>query len=221
MSEGRAQDRPEGPASVESKRDRVRRLLLTPLAELGFRWPKGTEGGEGQRRLDRIADDLGYLSDANLVRLCSALRSKGEGSARCFWPAHATFVAYAQLAQPRPIGELPGLASWFGSAAGRQAEAAGRLVAEFRFWRARHRPPMNDGERRLIATRAGEMRDRVMRLGDRAAHGYGLDDADAAWLEAYRRHEAQALEMVRAAREGAPGEGTLSREQERDTGDGR
>ena len=184
---------------AESKRDRVRRLLLRPLAEIGFRWPRGISAEEGQRRLDRIADDLAYLGDDNLIRVCSTLRSKGEGSGRCFWPAHATFVAYGQLAQPRPLSELPGLASWFGSAAGRQAEAGGRLVAEFRFWLHKHRPPMNDGERRLIVSRAGEMRDRVARLRDRLDHGLAVDPAEEAWLAGYQRHEAQAREMIRAA----------------------
>ncbi|PYE80196.1 hypothetical protein [Pseudoroseicyclus aestuarii] len=40
----------------ESNRDRVRRLLLTPL---GFRFRRGTDAGEARRSLDALADELG------------------------------------------------------------------------------------------------------------------------------------------------------------------
>ncbi|QOL79666.1 hypothetical protein [Pseudooceanicola spongiae] len=41
---------------TETKRDRVRRLLLTPMAELGFRFPKAVSAEDGQRKLDRIGE---------------------------------------------------------------------------------------------------------------------------------------------------------------------
>ncbi|NVK57312.1 MAG: hypothetical protein HWE26_17045 [Alteromonadaceae bacterium] len=188
---------------TETKRDRVRRLLLTPLAEMGFRWKRGTTDEDGRKRLDRVADDLAYLTDQNLDRLFLALQDKGEGSARCFWPEHATFVAYAQLAQPRPLSEMPGIASWFGSEAGRRAEEEGKLVAELRFWTVKRRPPMNDAERRRIAERAAEMRDRVARLCDKLDRGWSILPADAEWLAAYRRDEAAAQALRLEAKKGA------------------
>ncbi|MBT9386969.1 hypothetical protein KM176_24225 [Pseudooceanicola sp. CBS1P-1] len=186
----------DGQTQPETKRDRVRRLLLAPLAEMGFRFPKGTAPEEGQKRLDRIADELGYLDEANLVRLRESLRDKGEGSARRFWPAHATFVAYAQLAQPRPLHELPGIASWFASVAGQEALAAGRLVAEYRFWLRHHRPPMNDVERRRLAEQSRDAADRLARLRDKQGRGWRLDAADLAWLDAHQRDDARARTLI-------------------------
>ena len=180
----------------ESKRDRVRRLLLDRLGAIGFRFPKGTEPAEAQKRLDRLADELAYLTDLNLERLFEAMRSKGEGRARDFWPSHAAFIALAQLAQPRPLQEMPGLASWFGSAAGRAALAEGRLVAEYRWWREKHRPPLNAQERRIIADRAGEAQAKAARVKERLGHALPVDPADREWLFAFERDEAAARELV-------------------------
>ena len=67
---------------------------------------------------------------------------------------------------------------------------------------------MNEGERRLIASRAGEMRDRVARLRDRLDHGLAVDPGEEAWLAGYRHHEAQARAMIRAAKgQGPEGQG--------------
>ncbi|MCA1336869.1 hypothetical protein [Pseudooceanicola marinus] len=181
----------------ETKRDRVRRLLLGPLEGIGFRFPKAVDADEGRKRLDRLADELGYMSDANLRRLFEAMRSKGEGRARDFWPSHAAFVALAQVAQPRPLEEMPGLASWFGSAAGRAALAEGRLVEEYRWWLSKHRPPLNPQERRIIADRAGAAQSKVARLRERISLRLPVDAADREWLHAYEAHQDAARELVR------------------------
>ena len=184
--------------SSETKRDRVRRLLLDPLDALGFRFQRGTDPEEGRRRLDRLADDLAYMGDENLRRLFEAMRTKGEGKSRDFWPSHAAFIALAQIAQPRPLEEMPGLASWFGSAAGRAALAEGRLVEEYRWWLAKHRPPMNPQERRLIADRASAAQAKAARLRERLGLNLPVDAGDREWLHAFDAHEAAARALVRA-----------------------
>ncbi|MBR9766539.1 MAG: hypothetical protein GYB53_24245 [Rhodobacteraceae bacterium] len=185
----------------ETKRDRVRRLLLDPLAALGFRFQRGTDPDEGRKRLDRLADELAYMSDENLRRLFEAMRTKGEGKARDFWPSHAAFVALAQIAQPRPLEEMPGLASWFGSEAGRQALAEGRLVEEYRWWLVKHRPPLNAQERRVVADRGGAGQARAARLTERLGLGLPVDVADREWLLAWQAHEAAARALVRLGME--------------------
>ncbi|MBR9764872.1 MAG: hypothetical protein GYB53_15430 [Rhodobacteraceae bacterium] len=149
------------------------------------------------KRLDRLADELGYMNDENLRRLFEAMRTKGEGRARDFWPSHAAFVALAQIAQPRPLEEMQGLASWFGSAAGRAALAEGRLVEEYRWWLGKHRPPLNPHERRIVADRAGVAQSKVARLRERLGLRLPVDAADREWLYGYESHEAAARELVR------------------------
>ncbi|MGI3169999.1 hypothetical protein ACRARG_12640 [Pseudooceanicola sp. C21-150M6] len=183
----------------EANRQRVRRFLIGPLQALGFRFKKGTPIEEERKRLAQIADDVGYLTDQNLDRLYLALRDKGEGSARCFWPARATIIAFAQAAQPRPIEDMPGLASWFASEAGRRAEEDGRLVAEYRFWTVKHRPPLNDRERDLIAKRARQWASEVDVARDRLRRDVPLRPGEEGMLHAYEIDEAAARELVRGS----------------------
>jgi hypothetical protein len=186
---------------IETKRDRVRRLLLTPMAELGFRFPKAVSAEDGQRKLDRIADDLAYMGDDHLqLRMLPVLRTKGQGSARNFWPDHATFIAYAQIAQPRPLSEMPGIASWFGSVAGQQALDGGRLVAEFRFWLEKNRPPQGEAEKRRVASRGAEDQSRVTRIRERLSHNLAVDVIDRGWLAEFEQSEARAMALVDAKR---------------------
>lgn len=188
----------EDVTKTETQRDRVRRLLIGPLQELGFRFKKGTTDEDAARRLATLCDDMAYLSDVALERLALALRDKGEGSARCFWPERATFIAFAQMAQPRPIEDMPGLASWFASAAGAAARDGDRLVAEYRWWLMKHRPPMNDSERARISERATEWRSKAERLRDRITRGVRLDYQDEGWLQAYDADHTAALALIQS-----------------------
>ncbi|MEN9062861.1 hypothetical protein [Ponticoccus litoralis] len=74
-------------AGVETKRGRVRRLVLEPLAELGWIRPKGMKAGAHADELVRLSDDLTYMSDLSLGALCDMLRSKAQGKARNEWPS--------------------------------------------------------------------------------------------------------------------------------------
>ncbi|MBR9764796.1 MAG: hypothetical protein GYB53_15025 [Rhodobacteraceae bacterium] len=185
--------------TTETKRDRVRRLLLTPLAENGFHFKRGSDPEAGRKMLDRLADDLAYLSDQQLATLCDCMRIKGEGTARNFWPTYATFVAYAQHIRARPLSEMPRLAAWFGGKAGRDALEDDRLVAEFRFWTRHHSPPVKDFQRRNVMSEAAEIQDRIMRIRDKQRRGVPLDPTERHDLDAYERDEAEALSLVRGA----------------------
>ena len=61
----------EEQTTTETNRDRVRRLFINPMIELGFRFPHRTPEDIVRKRLDRMADDLGYLTDENLRRVRS------------------------------------------------------------------------------------------------------------------------------------------------------
>lgn len=188
---------------TESKRGRVRRLVIEPLQADGFRFRRGTDDSKARAALDRLADALGYMSDTGLTVLRAALATKGEGSARCFWPAHATVIGLAEAFEPRPLREIPELRRWFASRAGAEALLAGRHVAEYEFWRQKKRPPISRQDGRLVAERAQEWQSRAERIRDRLRRGVPLLQAeDQAWLEWYeaRGREVEALiEAERAA----------------------
>lgn len=187
----------------ENNRARVRRLVIDPLIGLGFRFKRGVAEDMAARRLTQLSDDVGYLSDEGLTRLQASMRDKGEGSARCFWPERATFIAYAQMIEPRPIEDMPGMASWFASEAGARAQAEDRLVAEYRFWRSKHRPPMNDMEWRRVTEKAKEWNDRATLMRDRQRRGITLTDWDRGWIGAYDGDLAAAQRLVAARQEAA------------------
>ncbi|WP_052245175.1 hypothetical protein [Halocynthiibacter namhaensis] len=172
--------------TAETKRDRVRRLLIDPLADIGFRFPKGVKAEKAQKDLDRIADGLAYLSDENLKRLRHSLKTKGEGSAKCFWPCYATITGLAEVAQARPLKHESNLLSWFASRAGAEALDAGRLVAEFQFFERHKRPPVNESDKRTIAREAAECGDRVMRIEDKLNRKVTLAADDQGFIDWYR-----------------------------------
>jgi hypothetical protein len=172
--------------ATETKRDRVRRLLIDPLKSDGFRFAKGVAAEDAKARLDRLADDLSYLKDDGLIALRVSLRTKGEGSSRCFWPAPATVLGLAESFQRRPLDELPALLRWFASAAGGAALLGDRLVAEYWFWTMHKRPPVKPLDKKVVADKAEDWRRRVELAKDRIARGHTIPDDDAQWLEWYQ-----------------------------------
>ncbi|PYE80370.1 hypothetical protein [Pseudoroseicyclus aestuarii] len=177
----------------ESNRDRVRRLLLTPL---GFRFRRGTDAGEARRSLDALADELGYMSDASLSALRGMLASKGEGSARCFWPDPATFRGFAEIVQPRPLEEVPALVRWFRSVEGPRAVEAGTLVETFLWFEKKKAPPLTPQARAMVAQRAQQNRRRLEVISDRRAREVRNDAQDLEWERWYRSTLARVEALV-------------------------
>ncbi|PYE80392.1 hypothetical protein [Pseudoroseicyclus aestuarii] len=177
----------------ESNRDRVRRLLLVPL---GFRFRRGTDAGEARRSLDALADELGYMSDASLSALRGMLASKGEGSARCFWPDPATFRGFAEIVQPRPLEEVPALVRWFRSVEGPRAVEAGTLVETFLWFEKKKAPPLTPQARAMVAQRAQQNRRRLEVISDRRAREVRNDAQDLEWERWYRSTLARVEALV-------------------------
>jgi len=199
----------------ETNRDRVRRILIRPLQEagMGMKPKKGERPAEREARerafLDGLADELGYCCDRVLAGLREWAEASGEGTRRNWWPARVGFLATAQRYQPRPLEQLPAIASWFGSRAGAEARAVpGRLVAEFQFIERHRRPPIHDTERRALEMRAREIADTAARLRCRVDENRA-DASDRASLGAYDDIERRALAIV-AAGETARREGTTA-----------
>lgn len=184
----------------ETKRDRVRRLLLDRLKERGFRMRRAQASDEVDF-LNRVADAVSYMSDHGLRVLCDSLLTKGEGASKCFWPSYATIVGLAEAFEPLPVEHAPNLASWFQSKAGMDAVANDRLVAEFLFFQNRKRPPVSDQERRTIASRAREWADKAARIQDRINRGLQPFADDGQWLAWFKETEKRAMILVKQGKE--------------------
>lgn len=175
-----------GSETHETKRWRVRRLLIDPLIADGFRKRQATAEAQHHDFLDRVADGLSYMSDEGLRCLRQSLASKGEGSARAFWPCYATIIGWAEFLERRPLEELPELLRWFASRAGPEALAAGHHVAEYEFWKKYKRPPAMPGEREKVVKAAAEWNARAERFREEIARlGHTRWPQDQQWLDWY------------------------------------
>mgnify|MGYP001455160948 CR=1 FL=1 len=179
----------------ETKRDRVRQLLIQPLNERGFRKPGDVKADRFAKTMDRLCDELAYMSDDQLILLGEMLRGKGQGGDKLGWPRPATITALAEAVAPRPVEEHPKIASWFGSARGPKAQAEGTLVAEF-LWLEKHKtPPFMETHWRAIREKASEL-DRQRKLAlDRSRRNVARPD-DARFLAWFDGIEARALALL-------------------------
>lgn len=179
---------------TESKRARVRRLVVSPLTTSGMRFKQGTPLDKQRSSLNRICDELVRLDDRQLVMMRLWMEVNGEGSAKCFWPAFVSIAGYAGCLRPRPIEDLPELASWMGSVAGTAAAGVpGRLVMELRFIEKKRRPPVLPGEKEMIAHRSAELHQEVLRAREMRECGRMYDEA---LLSRYERDNARAEALV-------------------------
>ncbi|MBN8291041.1 hypothetical protein JI664_03595 [Rhodobacter sp. NTK016B] len=190
--------------TAETNRDRVRRLLLDAL---GFRFPKKITEAEGRAMLDRIADELAYMTDEALATLARMLRVHGQGSARNFWPDRATFINFAHVCQPLPLEADPKLVSWFASVEGERMVQDGTLVETWDYFEAKRIPPATPQARALVLSRAQEAARRVQIATEKQAAGWAVEPNEAAWVRAYlarRDRLIGLLDKVRAERGATP-----------------
>ncbi|KPU83607.1 hypothetical protein JI58_08300 [Marinosulfonomonas sp. PRT-SC04] len=182
----------------ESKRGRVRRLLIEPLEALGFRRNAKVPADVFKTKMASMIDSLIYMSDQNLAVMFDMLKSKGEGRNRDVWPSAATICGLAELVQPRPVQELPNLLSWFQSVEGPKCLAAGTLVETWAYFQQNKRPPFNAG--RHIAEEATRNQSLAQRIRERAAKSRASDD-DVSWLGRYEKRLAYCEAIVRGGDE--------------------
>jgi hypothetical protein len=187
---------------TETKRDRVRRILLDPLRDNGFRFKRGVSEEEACSRLNAIADDLAYMSDDGLKALRVSMRFKGEGASRTFWPSRASFIGFAEAFERSPLEEAPALLRWFASVEGPKALAGGIHVAQYLFWTRNKRPPMSPADRKAVEDHAAQIADRAMRVRDKLDRGVEPFADDTHWYVRFLETEARVRGYIEAAVKG-------------------
>jgi len=181
----------------ETKRDRVRRLLIQPLTEdFGFRRPGNITAEKHDKNMIRLCDELSYLSDEGFARLRGAMRGKGDGKGRDAWPALARVISWAELIEPRPIETMPAMLRWFRSAAGPEARAAHRLVEEFEYWENNKHPPVVLGAKRQVMEWAEKNQRRAEVIEDQIRRGVDPGADEQGWLNFYRDREAWICQLI-------------------------
>lgn len=181
---------------AETKRDRVRRLLIHPLEKDGMRKRHRTPDEMHRAFLDRIADTLSYMSDVKLRLFQKILVSKGEGAEKHFWPSYVTIRGWAEQIDPRPLDHEPEILSWFRSKAGPLALQADCHVEQYQFIQKKKRPPMAQ-ETAYIIDAAKSRRDdheRWSELIERRGVAYMADEKHA--IDEYQKIDAIVREII-------------------------
>ena len=138
----------------ESKRGRVRRLLIEPLEAWGMCRPpvrlNGKTRNEAQTLADtkhkafiaRICDELAHMTDNELFAMQRWFQVQGQGKDRRHWPEFVSIAGAAHGYRPVPVADIPEVASWFKSRKGIElSHSSALLVAHLRFiTKFRHTP---------------------------------------------------------------------------------
>ncbi|OWU83818.1 hypothetical protein ATO6_15420 [Oceanicola sp. 22II-s10i] len=199
----------EQTTTAETKRGRVRRLVIHPCQEAGIRFPARTDEAKNRAFLARLCDELDYLTDQHLTQVADWITRNGDGSARCFWPARAGILGTAHRYQPRLLEETS-LGGYLQSRAGEDAVARGDLVEVFLYLEKHLRPPRKDGPDPawdLLRGRIAEVRREVILTRDRAARGFTPNAGERRQVEWFEGVEARAMALVEAGRAKRDGQG--------------
>lgn len=180
--------------AAKNKRARVRLLLIEPLEALGFRRNAKMPVEAFKTQMVNMIDQLVYMTDDSLEVMFGMLKSKGQGANRDIWPSPATFTGYAELVEPRPIEELPGLLRWFRSIEGPKALEAGTLVETWVYFHKHKRPPKF--VERQLQVDAAKHSSRCQLVRERMGRGTAKAE-DINFLKRYESRRAYCEAIVR------------------------
>lgn len=184
----------------QSKRGRVRELVIDPLVADGMRFERGVTAEDQAAKLVRMADDLAYLDERDLRAIKAMIRTNATGKARDVWPSRQTYMNLAHAVKPRPLEEMPHVMSWFASAAGDAAIINGTEVEEFEFCQRRVRPPIYDTDMRLIKDKAHDAGRRLQIISERERAGWSVDPQELRWREWYLAEKDRVRALIETAR---------------------
>lgn len=186
---------------VETKRDRVRRLLIHPLLRAGMRKQTRMKEPDYADMLVRLSDKLAHLSDQNIAGLKQWITRWAAGKDRNRWPDEVAIVSKALELQAPPPRDCPYVVSVMRSRAGHRAKDLGYHVELF-MAALRFGPPFGKLNLDRLKAEAEGNRREVARVRDMIADGTAPDERRL-WLDWYLHHEEQALAIMETETEGA------------------
>lgn len=184
----------------ETKRDRVRRILINPLVRAGMRKQGSMRVAEYEEMLVRLADKLAYLSDANLRGLVPLITRMARGKERNRWPDEVSIVSWAFELQSPPPRACDYVVSVMRSEAGRRARALGYHVELFMAAR-KLGPPFKKIHLARVMADAERNRAEVRRVTGAIERGVAPLERRQ-WLDWWLRHEVEALAIMDSVGEG-------------------
>ncbi|WP_417257367.1 hypothetical protein [Celeribacter sp.] len=174
-------------------RARVRALLIDPLEEGGMRKGPRVSVGDHKDAMTKLADRVGYMSDAGLRGLGEYLiKFAGE---RQVWPAMNVILAQAWGMEMPPSKESDYVQSVLSSRLGEEALRGGWHAELLTDMRKKRPVPTGVYAKKLLAERAQGNRDRAAVYADRIKRGVGTDEARA-FVDGYAAMKAEAAAII-------------------------
>lgn len=186
----------------EAGRAVVREVLVNRLEAAGLKPPKGVTPGAHAKVMEHLVRALAYMAPDNLDVLAESVLTQAAqpGPSQGRWVSEIVVRSWAEALQPRPLHQHPIIASWLRSREGPVAAAEGYLVPLYR-WLRQHRRPCMKYDLLEVRREGAEMQSRIAAIRDRLRDGRDWD-GDRAYLAAYLRDEAAALQWVEAGNQG-------------------
>lgn len=177
--------------ATETKRDRVRRLFLKRMDELGFKRQHRMSAARHDEMVGKLIDKLAYLDDEHFEVLIKSCIVCAGGKRRNEWPDMVMILRDAYRLQSPPFSKGEYAASILRSDLGARALAEGWHV-ELHIAAIEQGPPPSKYQLSRLAEDARENRAERERVIDRMASGAATEER-MQWLEWYGRHERAAL----------------------------
>lgn len=180
---------------AETKRDRVRRVLISPLLRAGMRKQTRMSVEDYQAMLVRLADKLGFMSEENLRGLVPVLTRNAKGREHNQWPDEVAIVKWAYSVQVPPPRECDYVVSVIRSHAGQLARERGYLP-ELLMEARKLGPPFSKVNIDRLERLGRDSRRERDRLRRRLDIGETIRQERQDWLDWYDRHEREALSIM-------------------------
>jgi len=176
---------------------RVRERLIAPLEARGLRRKRGAAMGDHEDRLRRMARRFAWMSDRGLDALREAVEGSGDGPRGDVWPSDLVIWKCAVRIETPPPSENRALSTWMRSRAGRAAWDRSPFLASAiaGFIVKRQRPPLTDGEWRIVETQAAE-RERDVGAAERRRRDGRASADDETILERWAVGRANTAALV-------------------------
>jgi len=180
----------------ETKRDRVRRLLINPLEATGMRKQARMKEADHAEMLVRLADRIAYLPDLHLKGLVVWCTRNAKGKEGNQWPDEVSIIRQAMFLQSPPPRSCSYVVSVLRSQAGRNARVMGYLT-ELYMAASKYGPPFSKLSLERLADQARENTKEVGRVQRAIDRGDATQDRRQ-WLSWYLRHQSEALSIINA-----------------------
>lgn len=178
----------------ESKRDRVRRILINPLLRAGMRKQNKMKADQYSEMLTRLADKLSYLDELHLRGLEPKIIRHAKGKERNEWPAEVSIISWAYEVQSPPPRKCAYVVSVLKSKAGARALEYGYLPELLMALRT-FGPPFSKLDLQQLAQTARANRQDLKRVREMIERGTAPLERRQ-WMDWYLRHEREAKAIM-------------------------